>query len=57
MGVLAIFNLPKDLLYSANLPAILMTDVEENLTARFKRYTAQAIGIERQESKSLVGVS
>ncbi|HIF0306208.1 TPA: efflux RND transporter permease subunit, partial [Legionella pneumophila] len=66
MGVLAIFSLPKDLLPSANLPAMQVissypgmpvTDVEENLTARFERYTAQAIGIERQESKSLVGVS
>lgn len=66
MGILAIFNLPKDLLPSANLPAMQVissypgmpvTDVEENLTARFERNTAQAIGIERQESKSLVGVS
>ena len=66
LGVLSIFNLPKDLLPSANLPAMQVissypgmpvTDVEENLTARFERYTAQAIGIERQESKSLVGVS
>jgi len=66
MGILAIFNLPKDLLPSANLPAMQVissypgmpvSDVEENLTARFERYTAQAIGIARQESKSLVGVS
>ena len=32
-------------------------DVEENLSARFERYTGQAIGIDKQESKSLVGVS
>jgi multidrug efflux pump subunit AcrB len=66
LGILAIFQLPKDLLPSANIPAMQViasypgmpvTDVEENLTARFERYTAQAIGIQRQESKSLVGVS
>jgi multidrug efflux pump subunit AcrB len=66
LGSLAIFKLPKDLLPSANLPAVQILsfyagmpvkDVEENLSGRFERYTGQAIGIERQESKSLVGVS
>ena len=65
-GTLAIFRLPKDLLPSANLPAVQILsfyagmpvkEVEENLSGRFERYTGQAIGIERQESKSLVGVS
>lgn len=66
LGTLAIFKLPKDLLPSANLPAVQVIsfypgmpvkDVEQTLTARFERNTGQAIGMERQESKSLVGVS
>ncbi len=66
LGTLAILNLPKDLLPSANLPAVQVIsfypgmpvkDVEQTLTARFERNTGQAIGIRRQESESLVGVS
>lgn len=66
LGSLALIKLPKDLLPAANLPAIQILsfyagmpveDVEQNLSSRFERYTGQAIGIERQESKSLVGVS
>ena len=66
LGLLSLIKLPKDLLPTANLPAVQILsfyngmpvkDVAENLTSRFERYTGQAIGIERQESKSLVGVS
>lgn len=66
LGSLSLLRLPKDLLPAANLPAIQILsfyagmpveDVEKNLSSRFERYTGQAIGIERQESKSLVGVS
>ncbi len=66
MGVLAVAKLPKDLLPAANMPAVQILSfysgmpvehVEKNLSSRFERYTGQAIGIERQESKSLVGVS
>ena len=66
LGSLAIFSLPKDLLPTANLPAVQIIsfypgmpvrDVEQTLTARFERNTAQAIGMQTQESKSLVGVS
>ncbi len=66
LGSLSLARLPKDLLPAANLPAVQIlsfyagmpvVDVEENLSSRFERYTAQAIGIQRQESKSLVGVS
>lgn len=66
LGSLAILKLPKDLLPTANLPAVQVIsfyagmpvkDVEQTLTARFERNTGQAIGIERQTSKSLVGVS
>ena len=31
--------------------------VEKNLTERLERYTGEAVGMERQESRSLVGVS
>lgn len=66
LGSLAILKLPKDLLPTANLPAVQVIsfypgmpvrDVEQTLTARFERNTGQAIGITRQTSKSLVGVS
>jgi len=66
LGGLALVSLPKDLLPSANQPAVQILSfypgmpVEEmamNLTSRFERYTGQAIGIERQDSKSLAGVS
>ena len=66
LGFLSLVKLPKDLLPSANLPAVQIlsfyagmpvADVAQNLTSRFERYTGQAIGIDRQESKSLVGVS
>ncbi len=66
LGGLALFKLPKDLLPQANLPAVQVLtfyngmpvkDVAENLTYPLERFTGQAIGIERQESKSLVGVS
>ena len=66
LGVLSIVRLPKDLLPSVNMPAVQILSfysgmpvehVEMDLTARFERYTGQAIGIKRQESRSLVGVS
>jgi len=66
LGALSLVFLPKDLLPAADLPAVQILSfyagmpvehVEENLTARFERYTGQAIGMRRQESKSLVGVS
>jgi multidrug efflux pump subunit AcrB len=66
MGTLAMVSLPKDLLPSANMPAVqIMTfyggmpvdQVAQDLSRRFELYTGQAIGVERQESKSLTGVS
>jgi len=66
LGVLAMIDLPKDLLPAANQPAVQILSfypgmpVDEmamNITSRFERYTGQAIGIERQDSKSLSGVS
>ena len=66
LGAVALFQLPKDLLPSANLPAVQIVTfypgmpvehVEQDLTYLFERYTGMAVGIERQESRSLVGVS
>jgi multidrug efflux pump subunit AcrB/outer membrane protein TolC len=66
MGILALAQLPKDLLPSANQPAVQIMSfysgmpvehVAADLSTRFELYTGQAIGIERQESKSLTGVS
>ena len=66
MGILSLLMLPKDLLPAANQPAVQILSfypgmsverVDKNLTARFERYTGQAIGMERQESRSLSGVS
>jgi len=65
LGGLAVVRLPKDLLPASNLPAVQILSfytgmpvdyVEKSLTARYERFTGQAIGIIRQESRSLVGV-
>jgi multidrug efflux pump subunit AcrB len=66
LGILSLVLLPKDLLPSANLPAVQILSfyngmpvehVEQDLTYLFERYTGQAVGIESQESRSLEGVS
>ncbi|MFI5345497.1 MAG: efflux RND transporter permease subunit [Elusimicrobiota bacterium] len=66
LGGLSLWTMPKDLLPSANMPAVQVisfysgmpvTDIAQDLTRRFELYTGQAVGIERQESKSIVGVS
>lgn len=66
LGGLALWSMPKDLLPSANMPAVQIisfyagmpvSDVAQDLTRRFELYTGQAVGIEKQESKSIVGVS
>ena len=66
LGVVSLFKLPKDLLPSANMPAVQIVTfypgmpvehVEQDLTYLFERYTGMAVGIERQESRSLLGVS
>jgi multidrug efflux pump subunit AcrB len=66
LGILSLITLPKDLLPSANMPAVQILSfytgmpvdhVEQDLTYMFERYTGQAVGIERQESRSLTGVS
>ena len=66
LGGLSLWTMPKDLLPSANLPAVQIisfypgmpvVDVAQDLTTQFELYTGQAVGIKRQESKSIVGVS
>lgn len=66
LGGLAIQALPKDLLPASNQPAVQILsfypgmpvdNVEKDLTTRFERYTAQAIGMAHQESRSLSGVT
>ena len=66
LGGLSLWTMPKDLLPAGNFPAVQIisfyagmpvSDVAQDLTRRFELYTGQAVGIERQESKSIVGVS
>ena len=66
LGTLSMVLLPKDLLPAANLPAVQILSfytgmpvdyVEQDLTYLIERYTGQAVGLENQESRSLVGVS
>ena len=66
LGSLSLRLLPKDLLPAGNQPAVQILTfysgmpvhhVAMNLSSRFERYTGQAIGIERQSSKSIAGVS
>lgn len=66
LGVLALLELPKDLLPAANLPAVQILSfysgmpvdqIASSITERFEVYTGRAIGLERQESRSLLGVS
>ena len=66
LGWISLGSLSKDLLPAANQPAVQILsfypgmpveNVAMDLTSRFERYTGQAIGMERQDSKSLSGVS
>jgi multidrug efflux pump subunit AcrB len=65
-GALSLVLLPKDLLPPANLPAVQILSfypgmpvehVEQDLTYLYERYTGQAVGIEKQSSRSIMGVS
>lgn len=66
LGGLSLVLLPKDLLPSSNQPAVQILSfytgmpvehVEQDLTYLYERYTGQAVGVEKQESRSLTGVS
>ena len=66
VGITAITRLPTDLLPTFKTPAVQVLTLypgmpaevmEKDLTSRIERWTGQANGIARQESKSMVGVS
>src|SRR3989449_3635065 len=66
IGVTAITRIPTDILPTFKTPAVqvltlypgMPADImERDLTARLERWTGQANGIARQESKSMLGVS
>jgi multidrug efflux pump subunit AcrB len=66
LGGLSMVRLPKDLLPSSDNPAVQILSfytgmpvdhVEQDLTYLYERYTGQAVGVQRQESRSLMGVS
>jgi CzcA family heavy metal efflux pump len=66
IGITAITKIPTDILPTFKTPAVqvltlypgMPADVmERDLTARLERWTGQANGVARQESKSMVGVS
>ncbi len=66
LGAMAILSMPKDLLPASKQPAVQILslypgmatpNIETNLTYKFERYTGQATGVVRQESRSIPGVS
>src|SRR5213593_1674160 len=66
IGVTAIYRLPTDLLPTFKTPAVQILTlypgmpadvVERDMTSWLERWTGQANGIARQESKSMLGVS
>ena len=66
IGITAVTHIPTDILPKFKTPAVqvltlypgMPADVmERDLTARLERWTGQANGVARQESKSMVGVS
>ncbi len=66
MGLIAYSRLPKDLLPLFKIPAVQVLTmypgmptevVEKDITSRLERWTGQAIGIDKQESRSMLGVS
>src|SRR5437899_9057966 len=66
IGVTAIYQLPTDLLPTFKTPAVQILTlypgmpadvVERDITSRLERWTGQANGVARQESKSMLGVS
>jgi multidrug efflux pump subunit AcrB len=66
LGFVSMLRIPKDLLPPSNLAAVQVVtnylgmpvdQVEQDLTYLIERYTGMAVGIERQESRSVLGVS
>ncbi len=66
IGTIAYSRLPKDLLPLFRIPAVQVLTlypgmptevVEKDITSRLERWTGQSIGIDKQESRSMLGVS
>ncbi len=66
LGLTVLFRLPADILPIFKTPAVQIltlypgmptTTMERDITNRLERWTSQANGVARQESKSLIGVS
>ncbi|MBA3315530.1 MAG: efflux RND transporter permease subunit [Planctomycetota bacterium] len=66
LGVASYRKIPADLLPIFNTPAVQIVTfypgmppevVEQDITSRMERWTAQSVGIDHQESKSMLGVS
>jgi multidrug efflux pump subunit AcrB len=66
LGGLVVGEMPRDVLPAANTPAVQVltfyggmsaSNVEKDITARMERWTGQAAGTARQESRSIVGAS
>src|SRR5260221_12404595 len=66
IGITALTRLPTDILPTFKTPAVQVLTLypgmpaevmERDITSRLERWTGQANGIARQESKSMVGVS
>ena len=66
MGVTSLGKIPADLLPIFKTPAVQIVTlypgmppvvVEKDISSRLERWTGQAVGIERQEAKSMLGVS
>ena len=66
LGILTLFTIPIDILPANRSPAVQVltfyggmpaTEVEKDITNRMERWTGQAAGTARQESRSIVGCS
>src|SRR6266581_5508635 len=66
IGVTAMLRLPTDILPAFKTPAVQILTfypgmpaeiMEKDITSRLERWTGQANGVARQESKSMIGVS
>ncbi len=66
LGLTALFGIPSDLLPMFKTPAIQIVTLypgmppevmEKDITSRLERWTGQAVGIEHQEARSMLGVS
>src|SRR6202453_4105283 len=66
LGSLSLMNIPVDILPVFNSPAVQVLtfyagmpadNMDKNITVRMERWTGQASGVKRQESRSILGAS